>query len=407
MIPKIAYVPVFLIWIVTLNSCQKREAAPDVSQPLVKLNVDKASMQVGGQTIAVGPEKDYEQGSDVVYQLTVSSSRPLSKLIVKTSSGNVSPLSRVVKSLPENAVDANGNFTQNLKEAVVYYAYHIDTTVMPLSSVTATFTFQNEDKYIGSNTHTFSVIKKGSTNGKPLKVIDMPFSLYNSSGIGTQDNLDLASYIKLTTGELRKNRGPFYSMGARMDIEVSNDAINMADRVDFVGYKTKSAGTNPVLTGGKFYLVSPSDTVILTTTYGGASATPDVQSLIMRNTIRTMASKLAGEGKTLRKVFFKRLDTLTGPNQVTAAYFDMLTHDNEFDTLLAGITADAQTYTGPVGFDQVYGFVMDDGRRGLIRTISPTIQITTDVGGLVPGTIYSIPDPSTGNLLCTIKFQDK
>jgi hypothetical protein len=117
---------------------------------------------------------------------------------------------------------------------------------------------------------------------------------------------------------------------------------------------------------------------------------------------------LAASGNTVRKVYFKRLDNISGPNQVTAAYFDMLTHDNEFDTLLSGIQTQASTFTGPIGFDEVYGFVMDNGRRGLIRTISPTIQITTDVGGLVPGTIYSIPTPaSANNLLCTIKYQDK
>jgi hypothetical protein len=408
MINKILQLSLLIFSALMLLSCEKMDPAPDVSQPLVNLSVTKQVIQIGGQSISVGPIKDYEQGSDVVYKLTVSSTKALAKLIVSSSSGNLSSLSHVIKTDPDNIVDNNGNFAKNIKNATVYYSYHIDSTITPLSSVIVNFSFQNEQNYTGSNYHSFSVIKMGSTNGKPLNNIVMPFSLYNSDGIGTQENLDLASGVKLLTGELRKQRGPFYSIDSRDDIEVSDDAIRLADKVDFVGYKTKSTGTNPVLTNGQYYLVSPSDTVILTSTYVGASTTPDVQILKLRSAIRGMVANLAAGGKTVRKVYFKRLDNISGPNQVTAAYFDMLTHDNEFDTLLSGIQTQASTFTGPLGFDEVYGFVMDNGRRGLIRTISPTIQITTDVGGLVPGTIYSIPTPaSANNLLCTIKYQDK
>ncbi|HUS03749.1 MAG TPA: hypothetical protein VMY77_18545, partial [Chitinophagaceae bacterium] len=387
------------------NSCQKIEAVPDVAQPVVRLEVDKGSTTIGNQTVTIGPEKDYEQDSKVYYKLTVSSSKPLTKLIVSSTSLNASPLSKVVSSEPANVIDANGNFTQNVKEAVILYAYHIDPSVTPLSTVTVSFTFQNEQNYVGLSSHTFSVIKKGSTNGKLLSKIEMQFSVYNREGIGTQDNLDLASGVKLVAGEVMKNRGPFYSIESRNDIAITSDAIALADKIDIVGYKTKAAGTNPVLTNGQFYLVSPSDTIILTSRFTGAPAIPDTQSLKMRNAIRAMAAVLKSSGKTLRKVLFKRLDNITGPGQVTAAAFDILTHDNEFDVLLAGVAASGTTYAGPVGFDEVYGFVMDDGRRGMIRTISPTIQVTTTVGGLVPGTIYTIPNPNTGNLLCTIKFR--
>lgn len=153
--------------------------------------------------------------------------------------------------------------------------------------------------YVGLSSHTFSVIKKGSTDGKLLTKIEMQFSVYNREGIGTQDILDLASEIKLVTGEVMKNRGPFYSIESRNDIARSSDAIALADKIDFVGYKTKAAGTNPV----------------------------------------------------------------------TAPAFDVLIHDNEFDVLLAGIATSGTTYAGPVGFNEVYGFVIDDGRRGMIRTI--------------------------------------
>jgi hypothetical protein len=409
MIKIIKYTVSFVFLMVLLAACKKMDAPPDVSQPLVQLKVDKDSVTIGNQAIPIGPVKGYEQGSDVVYQLIVTSSNPLSKLVVQSSSGKISALSKVLKTQPENAIDTNGNFIQQLNKVVIYYSYHIDTTVIPLSNVTLTFSLQNEKNYIGFSTHSFSVIKKGSTNGKPLIKIEMPWWVYNRDGIGTQDNLDVASGLIVTSGEqIRINRGPFYSFDNQTDIGVSTDAIKLADKIDLVGYKTKSTGTNPVLVNGSYYLVSPSDTVVLTSTYTGATSTPDAQNLKMRNTIRNMAAKLANDGKTLRKVYFKRLDNITGPNQVTAAYFDVLTHDNEFNTLLAGITTGGQTSIGPIGFDEVYGFVMDNGRRGLIRTISSTVIITTDVGGFVPGTVYSIPTPSSsGNLLCTIKYQDK
>lgn len=404
MFKKSFYLPLVILSAGMICSCQKIESVPDVAQPMVRLLVDKGSTQIGNQTLAVGPDKDYEQDSKVYYKLTVSSSKPLSKLIV-TASSAFSPLSKVVQSEPANVIDASGNFTQKVNDVTLLYEYHIDPSVPPLSTVTVSFTLQNEQNYVGLSSHTFTVIKKGSTNGKLLTKIEMQFSVYNRDGIGTQDNLDVASGIKLVSGEIMKNRGPFYSIDSRNDIAMSRDAIALADKVDFVGYKTKGTGTNPVLVNGQFYLVSPSDTVILTSRFTGAPAIPDTQSLKMRNTIRSMAAVLQGNGKTLRKVLFQRLDNIIGPNQVTPLGFDILTHDNEFDILLSGIPANGTTYAGPVGFDEVYGFIMDDGRRGLIRTISPTIQVTTTVGGLVPGTIYSIPNPNTGNLLCTIKFR--
>src|SRR5688572_24938359 len=124
MLKKLIYIPVFIFCLGIISSCQKIEAVPDVSQPTVRLEVDKGSTSIGNQTVTIGPEKDYEQDSKVYYKLTVSSSKPLTKLIVNSTSVNVSPLSQVVSSEPANVIDANGNFTQNVNEVVVLYAYH-------------------------------------------------------------------------------------------------------------------------------------------------------------------------------------------------------------------------------------------------------------------------------------------
>jgi hypothetical protein len=393
---------------ILFNACQKVEEAPDVARALVEVDVTKTSVVVGNQTIKTGPEKDYEQDSKVVYKLTVSSPSALSKLIVTTTAESVSQLSHVIKTEPENVVDSAGNFTQKVNSAIVYYEYYIHPSLKPLSTSTVTFTFQNEKNYTGFATHKFAVIKKGSTDGKRLIQIDMPWARYTNNGIGTQDNLDYISGIKSSNNTLEPNsaRGPFYSIDARNDIHISTDALQLADKIDFVGYRVKSTGTNPVLINGQYYLVSPSDTVVLTSNYAGASATQDVQNLLMRNTIRQMGSKLKGEGKALRKVFFKRLDNINGVGQVTPAYFDELTHDNEFPILLAGIEASALTNSGPMQNDQVFGFVMDDGRKGLIRT-SPATLVPDDAR-IVPGTVVTVPQPNSDWILkCTIKVQSK
>src|SRR5687768_14659006 len=141
MIKKLIYIPAFILCAGMFNACQKIEAVPEVSQPIIRLDVTKGTAQVGNQTVTTGPEKDYEQDSDVMYKLAVTSSKPLSKLIVKTTAERISPLSRIVRTEPENAIDANGNFTQKLKEVIVIYAFHIDSAVKPLSSVAVNFTF--------------------------------------------------------------------------------------------------------------------------------------------------------------------------------------------------------------------------------------------------------------------------
>lgn len=404
----LVYVSFFSLVAVLFNACVKTESAPEVSQALVALDVRKTTVVVGNQSIKIGPEKDYEQDSKVLYKLTVTCQKLLSKLIVTTTSDAISNLSHVVKTEPENAIDANGNFVLKLNSVVVYYEFDIHPQVKPRSNINVTFTFQNENNYMGFATHNFSVIKKGSTDGKPLLTIDLPWAQYTNNGIGTQDNLDYVSGIKSSNNVLEPNgaRGPFYSIDVRNDIHISTDAIQLADKIDFVGYRVKSTGTNPVLVNLQYYLVSPSDTAVLTSTYTGATAAPAVQDIIMRNTIREMAKKLKAEGKTLRKVYFKRLDNISGPSQVTPEYFDDLTHDNEFAILLAGISTDAKTIGGPVANAQVYGFVMDDGRMGLIRTSPETL--VPDDSRVVPGTVVTVPQPNSNWVLrCTIKVQEK
>jgi hypothetical protein len=397
----------FFLFILILYSCDKTLEVSSFTKPLVTINVNKGTQTVGDMKIAIGPLKDYEQDSDVNFAITVSStSRQLTSFKLVSSSDALSAQSKIIRTDPLGAIDEKGNFAANISSATIYYTYHIDPLVQPLSMVTLQFNFQNDAKYVGTTSHVFRVIKKGSSSGNPLNIITLsPFASYYSvvtMGIGIQDNMNPWSGIRGEGGtSVAQRLGGFYSLEKRMGYRDVNDVIISAFYIDLVGYKTKTTGTKPVLVNNSYYLVSPSDTVILTTTYTGASTTPDVKDLQLRNTIRQMVTTLKADKKGLRKILFKRLDNISGTNQVTPDYFDQLTHDNEFAALLGSVATDGTTFVGPVALNQVYGFVMDDGRKGLFRTSATT---GIDWNGL----ITQVPTPNSGSwvLYGTIKYQN-
>ena len=54
---------------------------------------------------------------------------------------------------------------------------------------------------------------------------------------------------------------------------------------------------------------------------------------------------------------------------------------------------------GPIALDEVYGFVMSDGKRGLLRTSPAEVELF--------GTTTTVPQPSSSrNLWGVIKYQD-
>ena len=487
MLKKIIYSVALLTGVLVYSGCQQDVVTPDFSQPIVDRFVDKGTVTVGGESVTTGPLKDYESDSEVVYKLVVSSKKPLSTLSVSSNTDAISQLSRVIKTDPEGVMDSKGNFTKSVNDVVIYYAYHIDPLVAPLTQVTVTFNVLNNSNYATAVYHTFSVIKKGSTDGKPLNVIDFRYTNALSRGIGEQERiLDESEGVRPEAEA--NNSGPMFSFKYKFGLISDADAISMANDIDLVGYRTFYAGTDPVLATSNFYIVSPSDTVVLASTYAGATAasiqlqgtsgtasitlagitsistfrtninttasdfvtanktayanagltlsvsgakltwvatkrnvgfeqvkvttltgnlfgvndiTKNIRkNLIMRNTIREMSKKLKSQGKDLRVVYFKRLDNITGPNRVTPADFDILTHDNEFDTLLAGIQEAGQIRTDAMNLDQVYGFVMSDGKRGLFRTAATTVFLDGN------NVVVPLPNASNWNLFGMIKYQN-
>jgi hypothetical protein len=120
----------------------------------------------------------------------------------------------------------------------------------------------------------------------------------------------------------------------------------------------------------------------------------------MRKTMIEFYQKLRNDGKPLKVVKFLRLDNQTGSSRLTTEEFDQLTHDNEFDELLAEVETKGDIRTGALGLDQVWGFVSTDGKRGFIRT-SP-VQCIDVAGG-----ILTVPAPNAGNMNIygTVKWQ--
>jgi hypothetical protein len=398
MVKRHLYKIVLFFFVLNLNSCKKSEVQSVLSKPVIYVDVQKSAIQVGGVKVNTGPLKDYEQDSDVNFKLTVTSGTALVNFGLTTTSNANSAMSKIIATDPADAIDAKGVFTKQLNSVVVYYSFHIDPLNAPLTPITLNFTFQNETGYVGFIAFPLTVIKKGSSSGVLLNTRVL------ARGLGIQDNMNRWSGIRSESGTATIDRsGSFYSLEKLVTYRMVEDCILDAASIDLVGYKTKAAGTAPILVTNSYYLVSPSDTVVLTSTYAGASTAPDFKDVQLRNTIRQMAKNVAASGKSLRKVLFRRLDNIAGPNQVTPAYFNQLTHDNEYDTLLAGIASGGVTTIGPMGQDQVYGFVMDDGRRGLLWTWPPTI---TDANGVT--TTYSAPIGSLNQVLFfTIKYQNK
>jgi len=520
---KLLYFAVLMPLFTGIFSCSKIETLPDMAQPIIRRYSLKQTVLVGKDSVKIGPEKDYEQDSYVTFRLTVSSTSKLTKFFVNTSSDAKSPLSKVVKTDPENAIDDEGNFITDRNNVVVYYAYHIDPLV-PItaaggSTVIVSFNFQNENNYTGTTSEEFSVIKKGSTNGNKLKILTISAADRVKNGIGSQRGLNVPAEAR-SNANFGNYRSGLFSLEYGRDIARYIDAVEVADKIDLIGYLAPSASIAtrvPAIVSGSWNFVSPDDTTVLGSKYAGANiaritlkgggttggphtlnitvagvkktltwsgtsvtttaaafasaenkaaylaagvsltnsagiltftSTADnvgfdatkieyvsgtmtalddynqmfspivgnnfnnyttYSDMIYRKVFRDMGKKLASEGKHFLNARFKRLDNIATADSVSLTYFDMLSHDNEFDTLLADCAVNGSTVSGPVALDQVWGFVFSDGRRGLIRTSPTVVPEDAAYSGLnsVGNIIVTQPNASVCTLWCTIKMAEK
>jgi len=269
---RLLYLAFMLPWALAFNSCAKMESLPDVAQPVIEQYADKNVFTVGDTAITTGAIKDYEQGSDLVVKLSVSSSSPLTRFFVETKNDLVSAKSRILRTEPADAIDASGNFVKNLNNVVVYYDYVIHPGIDPGYVLNLVFNFENEMKYIGTSTKQFKLLKAGSTNGKQLTFIDCSWKSWNHRAIGSQESLDLTlDNTKDGNNTIITMKGPFFSLKLRTDIFRSTDAITNAANINFVGLNpTATASTDGRLAMNQYYLISPSDTTLTKYTYAGA-----------------------------------------------------------------------------------------------------------------------------------------
>lgn len=113
-----------------------------------------------------------------------------------------------------------------------------------------------------------------------MNVIDLSYQIKSSRGIGTQMMMDWSTEVSGTRPLFSSvsNCGLFFSMKYKVDLPYALDAINQAENIDLVGYFARVAGNDQIrkpalnMIVNKYYLASPSDSVVLMSNYVGLQA---------------------------------------------------------------------------------------------------------------------------------------
>jgi hypothetical protein len=393
---KIQFPLVFIVVSLLIFSCKKQEGLPEVTFPTVSYSVNNETIQVNNTSIVVGPSKIYEQDSYVVYKLTLGAEKSLKQLRAEVSADYIALDSKVIASEPAGVCTEVGDFTSNVKQAVVYYQLHIHPLVKPQSKITVTFSVLDNKSYQMKQPHTFTVVKKGSSAGKAFRTFYML--------TGTQESLRLevptvtgGSPIVFNADNL-SNVGQYFSLDIRTSFSQPSDALRNSDKIDWIGYKyqdvpftspnwalgltvsTVRTNTVPAYENG-WCFVSPYDTVTLVTDtlrmgyyLAGYSNLPlptpnpfTVGTLISRYLAYNQSygalvymARNVSKFKVKNKVQFKKL--LLTPDE-----FDQFSHDNEVATLAQNSTYAWDYKTRRLQPDDVYAFRRADGSMGMFK----------------------------------------
>ncbi|GHT70361.1 hypothetical protein AGMMS50239_38650 [Bacteroidia bacterium] len=367
---------------IIFSTCAEENETPDFTQPSIDLDVEQKTVSVNGKTVNLGPAKDYEQDSEVIYQLTVSSIKKLSKLVVETSADAFDMAnSKVLSTSPENVLDAEGNFTKTVNNVVIFYQFHIHAAVPPKTRETVSFTLLDESNNAGSVSKTHTVIKKGSTSGRPLIVIEMPWNNQNlSAGMGTQENIHYEFEMGLNPDRSWiETRGPFFDLKHGVDYMFGVDAVANAENIDFVGYRVNNNTINttevlktPPLSGNNVFLVSPSDSLVLYTAFIGAIP---YRVAFMATVPPNSINEETGQQIANTPLYIPKLElTYAGITKVMQFYRD---NNNTVSAFRAGATNPPGTWPAPPqpGFLQEYrdaGIELQtNGNRLEFRVLTP------------------------------------
>ncbi len=114
---------------------------------------------------------DYVAGETVVYTLQISSNADLQTFAVSSGAFNPGTGSGVASSTPADAIDAIGEFSNNLTNVTVVYNYVIGTGIAAGSEITVLFTVTDKDAM-------------GTQSAVPFTVIDAATDLSNETTDG-------------------------------------------------------------------------------------------------------------------------------------------------------------------------------------------------------------------------------
>jgi|GEM_PF-5322782 len=333
--------PIFILSIIlTLGfSACNNETDPDrpdiLLKPVVRISYDKAADTVGDTTIQVGPARDYEQASPVVYKIQISSDADLKSLTVNTSSLNRSLANGILRTEPANAIDNNGLFTRPLRSVTLYYAYNVMPIDVAGTPISLSFNVLNNQDAETTKKITFTPILRGSTTGRLLQYwpkvsLITPDNYFDMPKNSVQDYL---SYSVV-------------SVPARLAFSYSADALNHLTNLSFFVLKD----------GTTIRLSSPTLAENYTSTYPKYAP------------FKTYAAQMT---ETLIKKVTKPGVDINGAPVVLSYKDDYLltTHDNKLDSILTAAPLPT-TKSDQLKVGDVYAFRTAKGVKGFFYVTS-------------------------------------
>ena len=405
---KIVFPLTMVIVSLLMLACQKEKGLPVITFPTVSYSVKPENVTINNTMIVTGPSAIYEQGSYVVYKLTLTAASSIKQMRVQVLADYIALDSKVIATFPANLCDSIGNFTTEVTEAVVYYRLHIHPLIVPNSTVKVTFSVLDNDLYRMEQSNSFKVIKSGSSAGKQFNLFFVM--------VGTQEALKAAFEVPQATGngpyvynaENVSNLGNYFSLDRRVCYAYPSDALRNSDKVDWIGYrymdvplvsgnwalgetvKTVRTTSVPAYQVG-WAFVSPYDTATLVTDtlrmgyYLAANyrlplpAAPPVVGKLISTYLayQTSYGALCKLAQTVKKfpvknnVQFKKIS-------LTPEQFDQTSHNNELSALTAGSPNAWAPKTKPLQPDEVYAFKRADGTMGMFKVIFVPVSSTYD-----------------------------
>lgn len=169
----------------------------------------------------------YAPGTYVDYILNISSNADLVSLYIEESTLS-DPASEILATVPENALDENFDFDNNLTSVQISYRYYIPASISDGSQLSITFEVDDKDA-TGSESVQFTVTAAAAT-----------ISNFTAVLMGAQGNSTVGSFLDAASGQ----------------VYLQSDAANNQEKIDIVYYygstnmATICAPNDPTVGGG-------------------------------------------------------------------------------------------------------------------------------------------------------------